>query len=100
MNLQSLFKTVDYKGEFIWAITVISSQESGATPLCPVYKIYCNVLVPLRASLLVRYPELRGVRYSGIVCINYIGGSVLAKARCPLDGGVRYLECPLKEVPL
>ena len=34
------------------------------TPLCPLWEVYCNVLVSVRASLLVRYPELRGVRYS------------------------------------
>ena len=38
--------------------------------------------------------------FGGSVCISYIGGSVGAKARCPLDRGVRYVECPLKEVPL
>ena len=37
----------------------------------------------------------------GSVSISYIGGSAGAKARFPLDGGVRYLECPLKDkVPL
>ena len=34
--------------------------------------------------------------FRGSVYISYIGGSAGAKARCPLDGGVRYLECPLK----
>ena len=38
--------------------------------------------------------------FGGSVYISYIGGSASAKARCPLDGGVHYLECPLKEVPV
>jgi hypothetical protein len=59
------------------------------------------VLVSVRESLLVCYPELRGVRYSEVqfvlviyICL-YIGRSAGAKARRPLDGGVHYLECPL-----
>ena len=39
------------------------------------------------------------VHYSGVL-FSYIGGLAGAKARCLLDGGVHYLECPLKEVPL
>ena len=51
----------------------------------------CNVLVSVRASLLVRYLELRGVRYSGVLFILVnVGGWASAKARCPLDGGVCY----------
>ena len=38
--------------------------------------------------------------FEGSVYISYIGGLAGAKARCPLDRGVCYLECPLKEVPL
>ena len=34
--------------------------------------------------------------FEGSVYISYnIGGLADAKARCPLDRGVRYLECPL-----
>ena len=33
--------------------------------------------------------------FGGSVYISYIGRSAGAKARRPLDGGVRYLECPL-----
>jgi hypothetical protein len=33
--------------------------------------------------------------FGGSGCISYIGRSAGAKARRPLDGGVRYLECPL-----
>jgi hypothetical protein len=33
--------------------------------------------------------------FGGSDCISYIGRSASAKARRPLDGGVRYLECPL-----
>ena len=42
----------------------------------------------------------RCLLFGGSVCIGYIGGSAGAKARCLLDVGVCYLECPLKEVPL
>ena len=42
----------------------------------------------------------RCLLFGDSVYISYIGGSASAKARCPLDRGVRYLECPLKEVPL
>ena len=38
--------------------------------------------------------------FGGSVYISYIGGLAGAKARCLLDRGVCYLECPLKEVPL
>ena len=31
-------------------------------------------------------------------CFYYIGGLAGAKTRCLLDGGVRYLDCLLKEV--
>ena len=98
MNLHSLLKTVGYKGEFIWAITVISSQESGAKPLCPGIRglLQCASTTWCKSS----YP-LPGIKrcplFGGSVCMGRSSG---AKARCPLDGGVRYLECPLKEVPL
>ena len=48
------------------------------------------MLVSVCVSLLVCYPELRGVHYSGVQVIERSAG---AKAR--LDGGVHYLECPL-----
>ena len=90
MDIQNLFEIVDYKGKFVGAVTVILSKESDTTPLCPVY---CNMLVSVCANLLVHYPELRGVRYSGVLFT--LGGSAGTKARCPLDRGVHYLECPL-----
>ena len=45
-----------------------------ATPLCPLLEAYCNatVLVSVCASLLVCYPELRGVCYSGVLLISVI----------------------------
>ena len=47
----------------------------------------CKSSCPL--SEVKRCPRL------GSVYISYIGRSAGAKARRPLDGGVRYLECPL-----
>ena len=41
----------------------------------------------------------RGPLFGGSVYISYIGLAG-AKVRCPLDGGVRDLECLLKEVLL
>ena len=94
MNLQNLFKTVGYKVEFVWAVTVIPLgliQES-ATPLCQLWEIYGNVLASVRASLLVCYLEYS--LFGGSAYISYIGGSASVKAR-QLDRGVHYLECPL-----
>ena len=52
--------------------TVGPIQMSDAMPLCPLKEVFCNVLVLVRASLLVRYLELRGVRYSGFLFILVI----------------------------
>ena len=51
----------------------------------------CKSFCPL--SGVKRYPLFGGSDF-------IIGGSASAKARCPLDSGVHYLKCPLKEVPL
>ena len=83
------------------SITAPVQAQHYATPFdhapCPLSEAYCNVLVSVCASLLVRYPELRGVRYSGVqtILLVIIRRSASAKAICPLDGGVCYLECPL-----
>ena len=52
--------------------TVGPIQMSDAMPLCPLKEVFCNVLVSVRASLLVRYLELRGVRYSWFLFILVI----------------------------
>ena len=66
-------KVVGYKGEFVWAghsNTVVSVHVPGdATPLCSLWEVYYNVLVSVGASLLVCYPELRGICYSGVLSI-------------------------------
>ena len=85
------------------------SVQNGRTTLC----IICHQTLSPRVRVWLRKTSttwcesscpLSGVKrcllFGGSVCISYIGGSASAKARCPLDGGVRYLECPLKEVPL
>ena len=53
------------------------AKLSDAVPLCPLLEAYCNVLVSVRANLLVRYPELRGVCYSGVLFILVIRGSTV-----------------------
>ena len=55
---QSLFKPSAIR----WVVTVMPLQVSEAMPLCLLLEVYFNVLVSVDASLLVRYPELRGVR--------------------------------------
>ena len=62
-------------------------------------EIYCNVLVSVYASLLVRCPELRGVSYSGvqtIILVIDIGRLAGAKAICPVSAiwSVRYKKFP------
>ena len=99
MNLQSLFKTIGYKGEFVWEVTVIPLrpilasypgyearpiQMSDATPLCLLKEVFCNVLVSVCVSLLVCYLELRGAHYS---VVQFILSASL------LDGRIHYLEC-------
>ena len=69
MNLQSLLKTIGYKGEFVWAVMVMALRVSETTSLCRLSKVYFNALVSVDASLLVCYPELTGVGYSGILLI-------------------------------
>ena len=54
------------------------SWQLAATPyphLFVQYKLYFNVLVFVRASLLVPYPDSRCLLLGGLVDISYIGGS-------------------------
>ena len=66
---------------------MIPLQASEAKPLYPLSEVLIfQVLVG--ASLLVHYPELRGVRYSGVmfILVGWCMGHMSVRRRCLLFG--------------